>query len=542
MTLARLAITLHLASWSVPALAQGLAGQEGAWRGNEILVTAHKREEAMEQVSASIAVIVAGNLAETGKNSFADYVNTVPGLSVASGGPGLTTLAVRGITTGSVRNDEPQSQETVAVDLDEIPVSVNGLNPDFGLFDLERIEVLRGPQGSVIGSGAMGGAIRLVTRRPNPGVVLGVLELFALATDHGGVNHDLRGMINLPLAGEALTLRSDGYGSRVDGYVDNTATGEPDVNDTTSHGGRVALGARLGERLTLELTALAHDLRTGSRSEQSDPFRRRTRAFDGLSDKTRAYSAVMDYRLDGATVTSATALLDKRNVNRNSLEFLLGAALGIDSATPLVDTADVREFTQELRVASDESGNLGYLAGLFYQDRRRDFVQDATVPGFDNQIGLPSTGLGTPSADQAFYGTQNIRSHQCAAFGELSYRIAPSLRLAAGVRFFRFRQNYETFSSGLLNGGASSSAGRVAESGITPSISLAFTPTSDSMAYARFAKGYRPGGPRQPPVQRIRPGQPKHGDRSAGNGNRPPAVRPERVQQPRPHRRVPPGD
>jgi outer membrane receptor protein involved in Fe transport len=280
------------------------------------------------------------------------------------------------------------------------------------LFDLERIEVLRGPQGSVIGSGAMGGAIRLITRRPNPDVVQGVLELSASATDHGGVNHDLRGMINLPLAGEALTMRAVGYRSRVDGYIDNTATGEPDVNDTTSHGGRVALDARFGERLTLELTALGHDLRTGSRSEQSDPFRRRTKAFDGLSDKTRAYSAVIDYRLDGATVTSATALLDKRNVNRNSLEFLLSAALGIDSATPLVDRTDVREFTQELRVASDESGDLGYLAGLFYQDRRRGFVQDATVPGFDNQIGLPSTGLGTPAVDQAFFGTQHIRSHQ----------------------------------------------------------------------------------------------------------------------------------
>jgi hypothetical protein len=84
----------------------------------------------MEQVPASIAVIVAGNLTETGKNSFADYVNTVPGLSVASGGPGLTTLAIRGITTGSVRNDEPQNQETAAVYLDEIPISVNGFNPD----------------------------------------------------------------------------------------------------------------------------------------------------------------------------------------------------------------------------------------------------------------------------------------------------------------------------------------------------------------------------------------------------------------------------
>ena len=448
----------------------------------------------MERVPASIAVLDAGNLAETGKDGFADYVNTVPGLSVASGGPGLTTLAIRGITTGSVRNDEPQNQETVAVYLDEIPISVNGFNPDFGLFDLERIEVLRGPQGSVIGSGAMGGAIRLVSRRPNPGVVQGGLELSASATHHGGVNHDLRGMINLPLAGEVLTLRAIGYRSRVGGYIDNTATGETDVNETTNHGGRVALGVRPGERLTLELTALAHDLGTGARSEQTAPFRRRTKAFDGLSDRTRAYSAVMAYHLDGATVTSATSLLDKRNVNRISLEFLLDAALGIDSATPLVDTTAVREFTQELRVASDESSNPGYLAGLFYQNRRRDFVQDATVPGFDNQIGLPSTGLGTPAADQAFYGTQKIRSHQWAAFGELSYRIAPSLRLAAGVRLFRFRQNYETFSSGLLNGGASFSAGRVAESGITPSISLAYTPDPESTAYVRIAKGYRPGG------------------------------------------------
>lgn len=152
------------------ALAQNSSNaseESDAFDDTIITVTANKREQSLQDVAVSIAVIGDQELSETGKDSFADYINTVPSLSVASGGPGLSTLAIRGVTTGGVRNDEPQNKETVGVYIDETPVSVNGFNPDLGLFDIARIEVLRGPQGTLYGAGSMGGTIRIITNRPD---------------------------------------------------------------------------------------------------------------------------------------------------------------------------------------------------------------------------------------------------------------------------------------------------------------------------------------------------------------------------------------
>ena len=196
-------LVLGCALIAAPAAAQ-TAPPPATAEVETIVVTAQKRAERLQDVSASIAAVSGSDIAETGKNGFADVMASVPSLSMVSQGPGLSTLALRGITTGGVRNDEPQNKETVGVYIDETPISVNGFNPDLGLYDISRIEVLRGPQGTLYGSGSMGGTIRIITNKPRFGSFEGSAEATLSQTEHGGTNSGVKGMVNIPLAGKPL--------------------------------------------------------------------------------------------------------------------------------------------------------------------------------------------------------------------------------------------------------------------------------------------------------------------------------------------------
>ena len=375
-----LAVVLALAA--SPAAAQSVSGAvaaDPATTVDDIVVTAQKRSQNLQDVANSVAALSAAEIMETGKNGLADMVSAVPSLSMVSQGPGLSTIALRGVTTGGVRNDEPQNKETVGVYIDETPISVNGFNPDLGLYDLSRVEVLRGPQGTLYGSGAMGGAIRIITNKPNLTNFSASAEGSASHTRHGEANYSAKGMVNVPLVTDAVALRAVAYHTYQGGYIDNTATGEDNQNDATTTGARLQLGAQLNPDLRANLTYMYHDLETGSRANQTAPFQRNTRAFDGLTDRINIFNAALDYDLGWASINSSTSFLKKKNTNRTSLEFLMEAALGLDSPAPLVDTTEIEDFSQELRIASSGEGRLNYIAGVFYQDRKRDYTQDGRL-------------------------------------------------------------------------------------------------------------------------------------------------------------------
>ncbi|MBN7796091.1 TonB-dependent receptor [Parahaliea mediterranea] len=460
----------------------------------EVVVTAQKRSQGMQDVSASIAALSGADLAETGTDSFADYFSSVPSLTMVEQGPGLSTLAIRGITTGGVRNDEPQNKETVGVYIDETPIAINGFNPDLGLYDIQRVEVLRGPQGTLYGSGSLGGTIRIITNKPNFDTLEGSAELTGSHTREGGANSGLKGAINLPLVDDRVALRAVAYRSDYDGYLDNTATGKDNANTQLTEGARLQLGAQITDRLDLNLSYMLHQLETGARSEQTGDYSFATRAFDGLDDENNIFNLTLNYAFDGATLTSSTSYLDKETVNRNSLEHLLSQALGYESDAVLEDTTEVQDFSQELRVASAGGGPLNWVAGVFYQDRSRDYTQLGAVPGIDDYLGVPATALGAPGADMAFYGTQNIEQEQRAVFGEISYEFLPSLTATIGLRYFEFEEDYDTYSSGVFNNGADSSDGSLKEDGVTPKFNLSYAVNDDSLVYLQVAEGFRLGG------------------------------------------------
>lgn len=487
-------MALTLALGATLAATPSLAQTEQATSVGDIVVTAQKRSQNLQDVANSIAALSSAEIMETGKNGLADMVASVPSLSMVSQGPGLSTIALRGVSTGGVRNDEPQNKETVGVYIDETPISVNGFNPDLGLYDLSRVEVLRGPQGTLYGSGAMGGAIRIITNKPDLSDFSASVEGSASHTRHGEANYSAKGMVNLPLVTDAVALRAVAYHTYQGGYIDNIATGEKNQNDATTTGARLQLGAQLTPDLRANLTYMYHDLETGSRASQSGPYQRSFRVFDGLNDRINIYNATLDYDLGWGSISSSTSYLDKKNTNRSSLELLIKAAVGLDSLSPLIDTTEIKDFSQEIRIASSGEGRLNYIAGVFYQDRKRDYTQDAIAPGVDAHTGAPSSDYGALVPDQVFYGFQNIRQKQKALFGELSYKITPRLTATAGLRYFDFSEKYETFSAGLLNGGSDRYKGDFSEDGFTPKFNLSFDATPENMIYVQASKGFRLGG------------------------------------------------
>lgn len=461
----------------------------------DIIVTASKRAQSLQDVSSSIAALDGADLREKGANSFADYLSTVPSLAMFDQGPGISTLVIRGITTGGARNDEPQNKETVGVYLDETPISVNGFNPDLGLYDLQRIEVLRGPQGTLYGSGSMGGTIRIITNKPDAGKIEGSFDGTVSATEHGGVNYDIKGMFNVPLIADRLALRTVAYRTALDGYIDNLSTGKNNENAARTTGGRVELGGQLTDAVKANLTYIVHDLRTDARSEQTAPYTRSVATFDGLSDHNDIANFTVNVDLGGPTLTSSTSYFSQKTLNRNTLEFVLDAALGFAGDTsPLVDTTKVREFSQEVRLASSGKGPFTWVIGGFYQHRLRSYSQNGPTPGLDAFVGVASTDLGTPDADNAYYSIQHIKQVQFAAFGEISYEFVPNLTATVGGRYFNYTEDFDTYASGLLNGGVTQSTGRLKEDGFTPKVNLSYKASARSMVYAAASKGFRLGG------------------------------------------------
>jgi iron complex outermembrane receptor protein len=219
-----------------------------------IVVTAEKREEPLMNVPMSVTALGGGSLDKLQDRNFSDYAAMVPGLSLESSQPGLTRLTLRGENAGGVGS-------TVAVYLDESPFGsssalLNGsiLSGDFDTWDLQRIEVLRGPQGTLYGSNSEGGLLKFVTTAPVLGSFSGAAEVTGESVDHGGQGGDVRAVLNLPL-GEKMAFRISGFDQDVPGYINDPLSGKDGVNDGHKEGGRASLLAAPTDDLSIRLTA-----------------------------------------------------------------------------------------------------------------------------------------------------------------------------------------------------------------------------------------------------------------------------------------------
>ncbi len=494
-----LATCMMIAGLTVPSgvNAATAADDDEAVPFDEIIVTARKRSETLSDIPMSINVVSQDLIEKLGAGDYTDLLRSVPSLTAYQNGPGRTRLSIRGIANGGGNDNDTQNQETVGIYLDEIPISVGAMNPELSLFDLDRVEVLRGPQGTLYGAGSMTGTIRLVSKKPNleefEGKVEGTLGTIA----HGGENYSLKALVNVPIVADKFAVRTSGYYDKNGGYIDNILTGEDDVNNGEAKGVKVAARLQASDALTIDFSFFHHDYSDNGRPEDLDRTRFLSRdfpSFDGYDDEMQIYNLTIDYDFGWADLVSSTSYFNREVFNRRSLDTLFAVALP-PGITPheLVDNTNWDTWVQEIRLASTTDDPLQWTVGAYFDKKDVLYLNTFPVPGADAVIGVPSSAFGAPD-DHLFYGFDDLTVKTFAFFGEAYYSI-DKFTITAGLRYFNWRQDIEYYQSGLFNGEANSDTPPQGKTdGVNPKINLSYAVNDDVLVYAQAARGFRYGG------------------------------------------------
>lgn len=481
----------------------------------EVIVTAQKKTESAQDVPISISAISGDRLNELGATQLSDYSATVPGLQVDSGGtPGFVTVTMRGVSTGAV-----YGSSTTAIYVDGVPTgssspyatgAANGL--DLLPFDTERVEVLKGPQGTLYGASSMGGLLQYVLTTPDVDETSFKVGGDLSTTDEGsGTGTGVRGYANLVIVPGSLAVSVSGAHSRQPGFITNFATGEEGINDGTQDGGRVALFWRPTDDFSMKLTALVNRSDFDSWSQivvtpAGDPVygRLSTRedSSNARSAKTNLYSADINYAFGPVLLTSVTGYSDAENsqhVDATVYPFIQQFSGG-SSINPSFGVTTVRKFSQELRLTSDIDRPFQWALGGFYT--RETAGQSAMIRALDTTTRQPLVGF-DPLQDILIPS----KFEEAAAFGNVTYEFTPEWDVNVGARYSRNEQSVSTVgrgvngSAGLLFGSLtapfSTPVFESSESVATYSLSSRYHFSPEVMGYVRVATGYRPGGSNQ---------------------------------------------
>ncbi len=454
----------------------------------------------LQDEAVSITVMVTEEIERKSIVSMADYLGFFPSITYLNFGTSWNQVTMRGLGVNLV------DQATVSTYFGEVPLTLPfslGISTDLKLVDMERVEVLRGPHGTIYGNGPMGGTVRNVPVAPNLGKFEGKLDLGYSVTDNsGGSNNKAVGIVNLPLIKDELALRLVGYRHDNAGYVDLVSTPEMEslaaetgtsVNVREDTAGLVFTGARASllwqksENFSLSFLYTTQKLHEDGYVDLNPPLGGYRRSeldvgFDPFKrDDTDIVNLVLKYNMGwGRFLISATEI-EGTYTSRASSSFMDYWASDLD------DTIDKKGSVQEIRLTSELPGNFQFLAGLFHEDHRRTRSYNQTW--FGSQSSFIDANLGT---DRNFWNSLEKNDFsQWAFFGELAYKITPEWELMVGGRWFDYDRRDGKSSVNL--GYSSDSNLDTVESDSTWKTNLAYTPNEDTMIYARWAQGFRIG-------------------------------------------------
>jgi iron complex outermembrane receptor protein len=510
------------------ALAFTAGAQEAALQ--EVIVTAQKRTQNLQDVPFSVSATSQAQIVNSGAQDIVDLARNIAGLSIADLGPGQSQMAIRGISSGQVIRDQPGVKEQVGVYLDESPISIALFTPDLELFDLERFEVLRGPQGTLFGAGSEAGTVRYITHQPQ----LGRFEAFTDASiedvTHGDLGGSARGALNIPV-GDTAALRLVAYWHHLPGFVDAIqpdGSVKKDVNDGDRTGVRLSMLFQPNDALSITPRVVFQNLttngfpRTDVYNILANPYtavapvtignlQQYTQQREGLLDQFTLTDLKLDYNFGPASLTSITSYTH-RNVRvlrdatqlTGSVTFdILGNAdpniqADVRTNSPLYDRTALNAFSEELRLTSTNNTVFQWLVGGFFQQVNRHYGQDLPTPGYDAIIGLPSSDFNAPP-DTPFYSDLRYRLKQYAAFGEATWNISQHFAITGGLRYYKYNEDKDLFFAGLF---ADVTPGVVPastdSSGTSPRVILSFKPTDDVQFNAQASRGFRLGGINDP--------------------------------------------
>ncbi|MDP3853261.1 TonB-dependent receptor [Phenylobacterium sp.] len=493
---------------------------------DELVVTARKRDEALIDVPFSINALSESKMRERGATNIEDLSRNIAGFTVQNLGPGQSQVAIRGISAGQIVRDQPGVKEQVGVYLDESVISMSLFTPDIDLFDLNRVEVLRGPQGTLYGSGSLSGTVRYITNQPNTEGVEGSIEATVNSVADGEMGGDLKGVINLPL-GDTAALRIAAYTTKFPGFIDAVQPGgrvNEDVNGGTRTGIRASLLFRPTDNLTITprilyqtidvdgfnrvdvFNILGNQYTTTRPAVTLGDLQQFTQLTEKFTDDFLLGDLTIQYEMGDLALTSISSYSDREVLVLRDATALTGSitggSIGLSPAVytlnaPLADTTDLKSFTQEVRLGSNDDGPFQWVVGVFYSDVDRDYAQVLDVRGFQALTGIPTAGARAP-VDALYFSTVPYTQTQYAVFGEGTWELSERLDVTAGLRYASYEENRVLTFDGIFADTTIGVPGGTEADDFAPRVIVSYKATDNVTVNAQASKGFRLGGINDP--------------------------------------------
>lgn len=498
---------------------QAFAAEDEIAGFEEIVVTAAKRgAQTLLDVPVAVQAIGGQNLKDRGVQDFADWAVSVPGLRYEDLGPGDKRIFLRGVNSIGA--------STTGVYFDEAVINGSnkedggGRNVDIKLYDIDRIEILKGPQGTLYGASSMAGTIKMIPKKPDLNAVDAYVDGTMGNTDGGGFNWGINAMINTPLVEDKLGLRIVAWNDDRSGYIDNVRLGTENINDEHTYGGRAMVRLAASDNLTLDASIMIQRTDVGGTSRvtpagtighvptdalptfQGGDLRTVSFTNDIWEDSWEIYSLTAEYTMDSGSITATTNWFDRDlNFNFDSTPILLFFGVPIPAITHQPQSR--RIWSNEIRYASDWDGPLQMVVGGLVQREKSAF--EVQVIATDPVTGDP-LGPWDPDTDalagtgHAFFGRTNDGTlNQEALFGELSYEFSEKLSATVGLRYFHSRQKSEEVETHPFGGFPSDDRpdpdpNDSTESKLTTKFNLAYKIDEDTLLFATASQGFRVGG------------------------------------------------
>jgi iron complex outermembrane receptor protein len=491
----------------------------------EVTVTSRKREETLQDVPFSVAARTEDQMRRSGLVSLEDVSKTVASFSVMNLGPGQSVVAIRGASAGKQDRDLPGIKEQVGVYLDESVISLSLFTPDLDLFDLSRVEVLRGPQGTLFGSGSLSGTVRYITNQPDLDYTSNAVELDLRTIDSGGSGGYAKAFFNTPM-GDSSAMRIVAYYDDIPGWIDShqpDGSLKKDVNDGKRYGGRLAFRFEPTDELVITprivyqkvefngynredlFNILANEYTTTRPNVSFGENEQYTQLDEVFTDEFTLADLKIEYDFGEVNLTSITSYTDRSLVAGRDAGALTssitGGSIGLNEEiytldAPLDDFTNVDGWTQELRL---DGGNdtITWVGGVFYSDFERNYGQELLVAGFEDLSGIPTEGDYIAPKDGLFWSDLTYKFKQLAFFGEISWAATDRLDLTGGLRYYDFDENrVQTFDGIFAEPGTTT--GTAKADGFAPRFIADYAINDDVSINGQVSKGFRLGGLNDP--------------------------------------------
>ncbi|MDX1570513.1 MAG: TonB-dependent receptor, partial [Xanthomonadales bacterium] len=462
----------------------------------EVVVTATRRSESLQDVSGSLSALTTEDILDLGLDNLQGFARLVPGTQLHQPLKNRSVFTIRGINTDI--GDTQLTQEPVALYINDMPATnpyAELVQPDLALYDIERIEVLRGPQGTLFGSGSLGGAVRIITRQPVMNETEASFRVDFADVSEAGLRQRYDGMVNVPLVEDKLALRAVAYVRDAEGWVENTNLGLE--NGTEDWGARLALQWYPSEKLSARFEVLYEDSDPGDADSWNPEFGEFKRF--SLIDESRPYellmtNATLEYDFGFASLLSSTNF---KSVD-TSWRTEFGEIPGIGAIVNQSPFFNYDSAVQEFRLVSNSDGPIDWVAGLYYFDNEVDSLLDVEIRGLQEFL-QAILGPGAMTAGKLIAAGAVQESEELAAYGDLTWQFSSDWSVSAGLRVFETETVFDqgpslVFDFATLQDLMVPGFVNVADDNdFTWRTALSYTPNDDRHFYATISKGFRVG-------------------------------------------------